>query len=105
MGKVNNFDEYVKESLLDELGTDAKVKTGKKPKPGELVFTMQKPGSPQHVEVRVDPDLEDCYSVQFKNKKDEIKRKSTIISKDLPQWTKKLEGEGWKKDEPKKVTK
>jgi hypothetical protein len=64
-----------------------------------LVQEMEKPKSPLHVTISVHKELEDMYLIEFKTKTGEVKRKHIVIAKDLSQWTKSLEAEGWR-DKP-----
>jgi len=83
MTNLITFDEFLNE---------------KEYKDGALRFRMEKPGSPHYIEFQESTDIDDCFSIKYKNKKGEVKRAHTILDngKDEPQWQAKLEREGWK---------
>jgi len=104
MERIMTFDDFVNEkvegSLLDP------THTSKTPsKDGELLFKMEKPRSPLHVEFRLDIEEDDWVIIKYKNKQGVEKRHHTIIMKDLLKFKKSLEREGYTGPADAEVTK
>lgn len=64
-------------------------------KEGELLFKMEKPRSPQHVEVRRDIDFDDMLRVFYKDKNGGIKSKHLITSSSFDSWINPLKESGF----------